>query len=131
MATYHGFDILDAGLALIKADAEEIWLLDDYAVSDDYAAVLANKIASVTITNTDFTGPVADATYNRKLTFDGKAGGTASANSVTGALHMAIVDVTGTSVLWVTDETTDQAITSGNPVTFPSFSCFMNQPTAV
>lgn len=130
MATFHGFNVLDAGLDRIKNNAEEIWLLDTYSQNDDYSTVLGNKIASAAIAVGDFTGPVADATVNRKLTFTGKDG-TASADSSVGALHMAIVDVVGTEVLWVTDETSNQAITNLNPVTFPSFACFMNQPTGV
>jgi hypothetical protein len=32
-------------------------------------------------------------------------------------------------VLWVTDETSDQAITSGNTVNFPQLTYTSNQPT--
>ena len=44
-------------------------------------------------------------------------------------LHFCFVDTTNSKVLWVTDETTDQTITSGNPVTFPSLVYTANQPT--
>jgi hypothetical protein len=44
-------------------------------------------------------------------------------------LHIAIVDSTGSSVLYVADETTDQALTSGNTFKVPAFTYDVNQPT--
>ena len=44
-------------------------------------------------------------------------------------LRFAFVDSVGLKVLWVTDETTDQIITAGNTVTFPSLVYTSNQPT--
>jgi hypothetical protein len=44
-------------------------------------------------------------------------------------LHLAFLDVTGTKVLLVTDETTEQTITATNPVTLPSIVYSVPQPT--
>ena len=44
-------------------------------------------------------------------------------------LHLAIVDSTGSAVLLVTDETTDQVVTSGGTFNVPSWTYDVNQPT--
>ena len=44
-------------------------------------------------------------------------------------LRFAFVDSVNSKVLWVTDETTDQIVTAGNTVTFPSLVYTSNQPT--
>jgi hypothetical protein len=43
-------------------------------------------------------------------------------------LHFAFTDGSA-NVLWVTDETSNQAITSGNTVNFPQLTYTCNQPT--
>ena len=53
----------------------------------------------------------------------------ASASSIGGDdLHIAYVDSVGLKVLAVTDETSDQVITSGNAVNIPTLNLKMNQP---
>ena len=91
-----------------------------------------HKIASaaLAVAGADFTGPTASGN-NRVLSFDGKTGGSANADSTLAQLHIALVDVAATTVLAVTDETSDQPITSGNTVDFPAFNITMNQPTQV
>jgi hypothetical protein len=55
--------------------------------------------------------------------------GTASANSgIAPDLHIAFTD-NASKVLLVTDETTDQVVTSGNTVNFPSLTYTSSQPT--
>jgi hypothetical protein len=55
---------------------------------------------------------------------------TASANSgATPNLHIAFVDTVNSKVLWVTDETSDQVVTSGNTVNFPALTYTSGQPT--
>lgn len=127
MATWFALASLDAQLNYIKTNATTIRLLDDYTAGDSYATVGTKTIGTATITSTDFTGPAASGN-NRTLTFSGKDG-TATANSTVKALHLAITS--GTEVLAVTNETTDQTITSGNPLTFPSFVMTSFQPTQV
>lgn len=42
-------------------------------------------------------------------------------------LHFAVVDSTATKVLWVSDETSDQQVTNGNPINTPAFSIQLDQ----
>ncbi len=46
-------------------------------------------------------------------------------------LHIAFTDgtTTATNVIWVTDETSNQPITSGNTINFPTITYTSNQPT--
>ena len=43
--------------------------------------------------------------------------------------HIAFLDTVNSKVLWVTNETSGQSITIGNPVSFPSLVYTVNQPT--
>jgi hypothetical protein len=54
----------------------------------------------------------------------------ASANDTGAASHIAFVDTANSKVLWVTEETSGQTITSGNPVNFPSLVYTAKQPVA-
>jgi hypothetical protein len=63
----------------------------------------------------------------RVLTIAARSG-TASANSgATPDLHIAFTDNVS-KVLWVTDETSDQVVSSGNTVNFPSLTYTSGQP---
>jgi hypothetical protein len=56
----------------------------------------------------------------------------ANASATSGAspdLHIAFLDTVNSKVLWVTDETSNQVITSGNPVDFPVVTYTSQQPT--
>lgn len=62
----------------------------------------------------------------REITVASKSG-TAAATIAGGSnLHYALYD--STRLLYVSDETSDQAITSGNPITFPSFKFGFSDP---
>ena len=127
MATWFDTSALDALLNEIKNNSVTVRLLDTYTQGDNFSTVDANTIASAAITSGDFTGPSSSG-QNRRLTFSGKTG-TATANSSVQALHIALCSA---SVVYaVTDETSDQPITSGNPVTFPTFYMQSSQPTQV
>jgi hypothetical protein len=106
-------------LAVIKA----------YAAGDSYATVTANIVGYVDLAAGDFT-LAAHATTGRKLTTASQPV-TFSANS--GASpdnHFALLDVTGSEVLAVTDETGDQQIYSGNTSTIPAIEFLrFTQPT--
>lgn len=127
MATW--FDTASLALMLnnIKTSCTTIHLLDDYSAAHNYATVTGNSIGSAAITDTDFTGSQANGN-NQELIFDGKSG-TATSNSSVKNLHLAITS--GSVVLAVTNETTNQDITNGNPITFPSFTMTAQQPTQV
>lgn len=115
---------LAALLTTVKG-ANKIWLIDTYSIGDSRATIFSNRCAEAVITTGDFTGPVSEGN-DQKLTFDGITG-TATKNSVNTNFHIALVD--DNYVLAITDETSDQVITSGNPVAFPIFDMYSRQPT--
>lgn len=124
--------VLDAQLIHIRDNAERLVLVNNYTLGDSYATVVAgnNIIASVAINNTDFDA-IADSGNNRRLTVQAQTA-TASNNSSAPDLHVLILKDSATSdVLAATDETSDQAITSGNPVNFPAWYIEAVQPTQV
>lgn len=124
---YAHADVLDGGLNIIKNNAIRMLLLKTYAAGDNYATVTGNAICTVTVASADFTLSGAD-NAPRILTVAAKSG-TASANSgATPNLHIAFTDNVG-KVLWVTSETSDQVVTSGNTVNFPSITYTSNQPS--
>lgn len=132
MATWYDTASLDALLNDIKglnAGTGEILLINGYTQGDSYATVTSNAIGNASIATADFSGP-ASSGNDRVLTFSG-ATGVATQTVLAGQpLHLAITD--GTSrVLAVTDETSDQAVTSGNTLNFPTFTMTAKQPTQV
>jgi hypothetical protein len=75
----------------------------------------------------DFT--LASSGNNRTLTTaSGKQDAAANATGGSASNHIAFLNTTGTEVLWVTTETSGQAVTTGNPVTFPSLVYTAVQP---
>lgn len=127
MAKWVHADVLDGGLNGIKNVATRMFLLSTYAANDSYATVLANALnAGVTMVSGDFT--LASSGSNRTLTVTTKSQNANASAGGTPDLHLAFTD--GSSkVLWVTDETSNQAITSGNPISFPALVYTSNQPT--
>lgn len=118
-------DVLDGGLNAIKSGAIRMLLISAYTAGDSYATVTGNKLAEVTMASGDFT--ITSSGNNRVLTTTTKTA-TATATAATPNLHIAFTD-NSSKVLWVTDETSDQAITSGNTVNFPAVTYTSNQPT--
>lgn len=120
-------DVLDGGITAIKTSATKMLLISGYTFGDSYAIVAAATLAEVTMAGADYT--IAASGNNRQLTT--AAGKSAAATASAGGapdLHIAFTD--GVSkVLWVTDETTNQPITSGNQVNFPQLTYTTNQPT--
>lgn len=132
MAKYVHIDVLDGGLNALKSNANEMWLLKDYTLLDNYATVTGKKICSVSMDTTD---PTTDYVItgadgaSRVLTIAGKSG-TASGDSTQGTndLHIAFVDTVNSKVLMVTDETSNQSVASGNTINFPSITYSSAQP---
>jgi hypothetical protein len=121
--------VLDDGINVIKNTCTKMHLISAYVAGDSDATVLANALnAAVVMAPTDFTVAAAGGN-SRALTVAAGKTSTASATA-TGApdLHIAFLNA-GNEVLWVTDETSNQAITSGNPITFPGPVYTSNQPT--
>jgi hypothetical protein len=119
-------DVLDGGLNAIKTGASKMLLISAYAAADSYATVTGAKLAEVAMVSGDYT--LSSSGSNRVLTTASGKTATASAGSATPDLHIAFTDG-ASKVLWVTDETSDQAITSGNTINFPQLTYTSNQPT--
>ena len=129
MPKYMHPNVLDQGLQYIISSAAgnvDMLLISAYSQGDTYAVVDSNKVCTINMIAGDFTLG-NQGTLGRRLTVAEKSG-TASGNAASPDLHIAIVDVTNSRVLAVTDESSDQNITSGNPITVPTFAINMNQP---
>lgn len=136
MAKWAHADLLDTGtqtaIVTPAATASRIMMhvIKAYTASDSYATVVTtNSVANVTLAAADvpLTGAAGAA---RTMTVAAKSGVTTTANSgASPNLHIAIVDATSSKVLLVTDETSDQVITSGNTVNIPSWTYVCAQPT--
>lgn len=128
MAKFAHANVLDNGLNYIKNNCDKVALISSYSVGESYATVAAKVLAEAAMTSTDFT--LASSGNNRTLTSAaGKSD--ASANSTGGSAtnHIAYLNTVGSEVLWVTEETSGQVVTVGNPVNFPSLVYTSNQPT--
>ena len=127
MAKYAHPDVLDNGINYIKTNCNKIALISSYAVGDSYATVNGRILADVAMTSTDFT--LSSSGNDRVITSAaGKQDSAANASGGSATNHIAFLDTVNSKVLWVTQETTGQAITAGNPVTFPSLTYTAQQP---
>ena len=129
MAKWVRSGVQDNGLNDIKNTATRWLLIRAYTLGDSYATVVSNIVAEATMVNGDYTlSGAAGAT--RTLTV--ASGKTAVASVSSGAspdLHFAFTDGTA-NVIWVTDETSNQVVTSGNTVNYPSGLTYISaQPT--
>jgi hypothetical protein len=133
MAKWAHSDVLDQGPQFIRGLAATTGrvkqhLIKAYAAADSYATVVGNIVASYDMVQADLV--LSSSGSNRLMTVGAKSGNNASANSgASPNLHFALVDSTSSAVLFVTDETTDQVVTSGNPVTMNSWTYTVSQPT--
>lgn len=130
MPRYAHPDVLDNGPAFIKANANQIALISGYAVGDSYATVNGAKLAVVAAVPADYAF-TNDSLDRRLVGPSGKSGTAVATSGASPDLHIAFLDTANSKVLWVTDETSNQAITSGNPVDFPQLSYYSKQPVAV
>lgn len=127
MAKWVRSGVLDNGLNDIKTNASKMLLVKAYTSGDSYATVTGNLLGEVSMTSSDYT--LASSGNNRTLTTASGKTATASASSVQGDnLHFVFTDGSS-SVIWATDETSDQVITSGNTINFPQLVYTSNQPT--
>jgi hypothetical protein len=118
-------DVLDGGLLAIKNGATKLLLISGYTAGDSYATVVAAKLAEATMTAADFT--ISSSGANRQVTSATKSA-TLTGSTAAATAHFAFTDGSA-KVLWVTDETSDQPLTSGNTVNFPALVYSSNQPT--
>jgi len=121
-------NVLDNGINYIKDNCTKVALISSYSVGESYAVVNGKILAEAAMTSTDFT--LASSGNNRTLTSAaGKQDTAANATGGSATNHIAFLNDTGSEVLWVTEETSGQVVTAGNPVNFPSLVYTSNQPT--
>ena len=132
MSKYAHMDVLDNGPKYIKDNCNKVILMTAY--TSTYATANgANKIAEAALVTGDFALAGADgAARVLTATLTGKSGGNALQGLADGTgMHIAFVDTVNSKVLYVTEESSDQAITNGNPIQFNSNPTYTsNQPTA-
>lgn len=126
LSKYVHADVLDGGLNAIRNGAIRMLLLKTYMVADSYATVTGNAVCEVTMVPGDYALSGADGAA-RVLSVSAKSAAASANSGATPDLHIAFTDSIG-KVLLVTDETSDQVITSGNTVNFPSLTYTSSQP---
>lgn len=127
MAKWVHQDVLDNGLNEIVTNGNQLHVVSAYSAGDNYATVVGNSLINYALAGGDKVLS-AHATTGRKVTIAAKSGQNATASAATPDLHFAVVDSVNSKVVFVTDETSDQAITSGNPVNTPAFEYQVVQP---
>lgn len=127
MAKWANADVLDNGPNYIKTNCNKLALISSYTAGASYATVNAAILAEVTMATGDFT--LGASGSDRTLTTAaGKQDASANASGGSASNHLAFVDTINSKVLWVTEETSGQAVTAGNPVTFHSLVYTSKQP---
>lgn len=124
--------MFDNGLNEAINNGNGLWLVKNPvagdAINNNYAALDAKRVASVVLAG----GDKSLSTYgtgNRQVTTAALTDSAADADSINGDdLHFAIVDTVNLRVLMITDETTDQVITTGNGVNLPVINWKLAQP---
>lgn len=129
MAIWAHQDVIDNGPAYVKANCNKLALISAYTAGDSYATVNAEILAEVSMAPTDLT--ISSSSNDRVLTSAaGKQDSSANAGGGGANMHFAFVDTVNSKVLMVTEEMSDQTITAGNPVNFPSLAATFKAPVA-
>ena len=121
MTKYAHSDTLDNGPGYVKTNCNKVILTNAY--TNIYAtANTTAKVAEAALVTGDFAlSGVDGAARVLTATLTGKAGGNALIAVADGTnMHLVFVDTVASKVLYVTEESSNQAITAGNPVTFNS-----------
>jgi len=129
MAKWANASILDGGSDVLRtlagtASRVKMHVIKAYAAGDSYATVTGNSCGSVDMAAGDYVQSGAAGAV-RTTTIAAKNGVSVTANSgATPDLHIAHVDSTGSAVLYVTDETSNQVL-----MNIPSHTYAVGQPT--
>lgn len=118
---------LEAELNYVRNNADQMRVITAYTQGDSYATVVANTVCTIAVTATDLPVGVS-GTLNRQITVASKTGTASASSPATPDLHIALVNSVGAEVLAVGDETTNQVIVSGNPITTPIWYVIAAQP---
>lgn len=135
MAKWANALLLDGGTDLLRTraatpDRIKLHVIKAYTLGDSYSTVVTtNSCGSVSMVAADYVQSGA-AGANRTTTIGAKSAVPVTANSGgTPNLHIAHVDSVSSEVLYVTDETSDQVLTSGNMMNIPAHTYTVGQPT--
>lgn len=132
MSRYASAAMLDNGPQYLKDNCDKVILVD--AFTSTYAtANTTAKVAEASLVTGDFAIAGADgAARVLTATLTGKAGGNAIIGVNPGTnMHLVFVKTGTSEVIMVTEESSDQVITIGNPITFNSNPTYTSgQPTA-
>jgi len=129
-----GTDLFDKGLGYLKTMATPgtnlvLHLTEGWLKGDNYTTITTTKSrGSYVLQDADVSAP-GTVGEDRRVTISEVTIPGGSVSSTTGDLHIAVVDSTNSAMLFVTDETSNQAITAGNPVIVPTFTVGFNQLT--
>jgi hypothetical protein len=129
MATtkYASTAFLQGGLSYLKSSVASVRLLSNFTAGDPPATITANQLVNLAITaaaitlNTPAAGAAATATFAPPAAQNAGATGGGANNTI------AFCDSTGAAI-WCTPETSQQTVTIGNPVTFPTLVYTASQP---
>jgi hypothetical protein len=117
-------DVLDGAFDIIKDNCTRVTLCS--AEPTTYAEGNATyALADVTVDSSDFTIADGDSS-GRKVTVAAQNGVTVDSTGT--ATHVALLDVSGTRLLYVTT-CTSQAVTSGNTANIPAFDIEIADPS--
>ena len=104
-------------------------LVKAYAAGDSYATVVTtNSLGSVDMVAGDFVQSGA-ASATRTTTVAAKSIPLTASSGAAPNLHIPLVDSVSLVVLLVTDETSDQVVTSGGSFSVPAWTYTVAQPT--
>jgi ABC-type uncharacterized transport system permease subunit len=126
MARFKHLNAIDAGPLYIKNNVSAVWLVPGYTTGMTRSTADTAKIAAEALGSAD--AIISNEGTGRKLTMASKSGpatGTVAAGS-----NLHYVYVSATEILYATEETTQQAITAGNPHTFSATVLNYPQPVA-
>ena len=131
MAKWASNDVLDGGGNHLRtlagtANRVKMHLLKDYADGDTHAAVILNSLGSISMAAADL--PASTNGTSRRTAVATKTIALTANSGASPDLHVALVDSTASAVLLVTDETSNQIVTSGGTFSIPEWIYTVNQP---
>lgn len=134
MAKWASATVLDGGFDAIitlagTPDRVKMHVIKAYSAGDAYATVVTtNSCGSVSLSGVDLTKGTGGSS-SRTLTIASKNISLTADSGAGPDLHIAIVDSTGSAVLLVTDETSNQVLYTGNTFACPEWIYTRQQPT--
>ena len=126
MPKWYNPNTLDNGLNAIVSNSNQVHVIKNYTLADTYATVIGNSVANAALAGGDKV--LGDAANGRQVAVASKSTTVTGDTIVTDDLHIALIDTVNSRVDAVTDETTDQELTTGNPITIPAINWIINQP---